>query len=89
MEKHPQRVKEGFWAAAELIPALFSTRINPKLCDRSREAHRHIKLNVSLVLLRLHSAAPSLWTWARTVCEGFGPELVDFVLIPPLDELSL
>lgn len=38
-KKHPRRVKEGFWAAAELIPALICTRINPKRCDRSRGAH--------------------------------------------------
>lgn len=88
-EKHPGGVKEGFWAAAELIPALISTRISPKPCDRSREAHRRLKSNVTEILLRLHTAAPSLWTWACTAWEGFGPELVEFVLIPPLDELSL
>lgn len=84
-EKHPGRVKEGFWAAAKLIPALISTRINPKLCDRSREAHQRLKPKVTEILLRLHTAAPSLRTRARTAWEGFGPELVEFVLIPPLD----
>ena len=88
-EKHPQRVKEGFWAAAKLIPTLISTRINPKLCDRIREAHWHLKPNITEIFLHLHTAAPSLWTRARTAWEGFGPELVEFVLIPPLDELSL
>lgn len=88
-EKHPGRVKEDFWAATELIPALISSRINPKLCDRSREVHWRLKPNVTEILLRLHTAAPSFWTRARTAWEGFGPELVEFVLIPPLDAFSL
>lgn len=87
--KRPRRVKEGVWEAAELIRALISPRINPELCNRSREAHWRLKPNVTEILLRLHTAAPSLWTWAHTAWEGFGPELVEFVLIPPLDELSL
>lgn len=88
-EKHPRRVKEVSWAAAELIPAPISSRINAKLCDRSRKTHQHLKHNAIEILQRLHRAAPSLWTRARTAWEGFGPELVEFVLIPPLDELSL
>lgn len=62
-EKHPQRAKEGFWAAAKLIPALISTKTNPKLCDRCREAHQHLKPDTTEIPLPLHTAAPSLWTW--------------------------
>lgn len=88
-EKHPQRAKEGFWAAAKLIPALIFTKINPELCDRSRGAHQHLKPDMTEIPLHLHMAAPSLWTRACTAWDSFGPGLVEFVLNPPLDKLSL
>lgn len=88
-EKHPERVKEGFWAAAKLIPALISTKINLKLCDRSRKAHQHLKPSITEIPLHLHTAAASLWTWACTAWDTFGPGLAEFVLNPPPDELSL
>lgn len=87
-EKHPQRAKEGFWAEAKLIPAVISTKINPKLCDRSREIHQHLKSSVAEIHLHLHTAA-SLWAQACTAWDTTGPGFVEFVLNPPLDELSL
>lgn len=58
--EHPQTAKEGFWAAAKLIPALISTKIN---CNRGREAHQHLKPPITEIPVHLHTAAPSLWTW--------------------------
>lgn len=88
-EKHPQRAKEGFWAAAKLIPALVSTKINPKRCDRSREAHQPLKPHTAEIPLHLHTTAHSLCTRACPAWDTIGPGLVEFVLNPPLDELSL
>lgn len=87
--EHPQRAKEGFWAAAKLIPALISTKINPKLYDRSKEAHQRLKPPITEIPVHLHTAAPSLWTRACPAWDTFGPGLVEFVLNPPPDELSL
>lgn len=75
--------------AAKLIPALISTKINLKLCDRSRKAHQHLKPSITEIPLHLHTAAPSLWTRACTAWDAFGPGLAEFVLNPPPDELSL